>query len=60
MATVQTQRRLLNPEELGQLLGLKKLTILKWHRQGKIPSIKIAPRVVRFDPDKVLEAIGAA
>ena len=41
-------------EELAERLHVKPSTIRKWSRQGKIPTVRISPKVVRFDPVEVM------
>ena len=50
-------KKLETAEELAQRLHLKPSTIRKWSRQGKIPAVRISPKVVRFDPIAVLAAL---
>lgn len=44
-------------EELAERLTLKPKTIREWARQGVIPSLRISPKVIRFDFDEVEEAL---
>ena len=46
--------RLLTPEQVADLLGVKKSTIYQWTHQQFIPHIKLG-RNVRFDQDQVIE-----
>ncbi len=51
---------LLSAREIAPLLGLKQeagwQTVLRWHREGKIPAAISEPTFVRFD----LQAVRAA
>jgi len=49
--------RLLTPEQIAELLGVKQSTIYQWTHQGFIPHVKVG-RLVRFreaDIEKWLE-----
>jgi excisionase family DNA binding protein len=46
--------RLLTPDEVADLLGVKKSTIYQWTRQGFIPHVKLG-RCLRFREARVLE-----
>jgi excisionase family DNA binding protein len=41
--------KLLTPDEVADLLGIKVSTIYQWTHQGYIPHVKVS-RFVRFDP----------
>ena len=41
---------LLNVNEAAELLRVHPVTAYRWARSRRIPSIRIGPRVVRFDP----------
>ena len=51
--------RALTPEEVAELLGLTKVTILRWARAGRIPSFKLGAQV-RFDPRLLAEWVKVA
>ncbi len=51
------EKKLETAEELAERLHLKPSTIRKWSRQGKIPAVRISPKVVRFDPAAVMAAL---
>jgi|GEM_PF-2056866 excisionase family DNA binding protein len=42
--------RLWNSEEVGNLLGVSRQTVLNWAKRGTLPGIKLGDRVIRFDP----------
>ena len=46
-------QKLLTPQEIADLLGVKTSTIYQWTHQGFIPHIKLG-RLVRFKEDKIL------
>ena len=48
---------LLTVEEVAERLRLTSETILRWAREGKIPAIRISPKVLRFDWDAVYQAL---
>ena len=51
-------RKLLKPEEVGEMLGVKSSTVYKYAMSKRIPSIKIAGNL-RFDPEKLAKFIDA-
>ncbi len=50
-------RKLLTAVELAEALTIKTGTVQVWSREGKIPSIKLSHKVIRFDLDEVIEAL---
>jgi excisionase family DNA binding protein len=48
---------LLTPEELAGRYAVAKSTILEWFRQGRIPAEVAVGKVIRFDPERVAEAL---
>ncbi len=46
--------KLLNAQEIADLLGVKKSTIYQWTHQGFIPYVKVG-KLVRFKPDVVMK-----
>ena len=55
MATETTT--LIGPSEMSRRLDVKAGTVRKWAREGKIPSVRISSKVVRFDASDVMETI---
>jgi excisionase family DNA binding protein len=51
---------LLTAEELGLLLKVAPETVKAWARQGRIPAVRVTPKVIRFDTTAVLTAISRA
>jgi|GEM_PF-3777738 excisionase family DNA binding protein len=49
---------LLTPEKLAGIFDVKVQTILEWARTGRIPSVKVTNKVVRFKLDDVSKALG--
>ncbi len=47
----------LTAAELGTLLRLSREKILTMARKGQIPSIRLSPKTIRFDPEAVAAAI---
>ena len=50
---------LLTAAELAARLRVRPGTIQTWARHGLIPKVKLTAKVVRFDPEAVIEAITA-
>ena len=48
---------LLTAAGLAERLGVRPGTILGWHREGRIPSRKLTPKVLRFHLAEVLAAL---
>ena len=46
--------KLLNVQEIAELIGVKPSTIYQWTHQGFIPHVKIG-KLVRFKPDAVMK-----
>jgi excisionase family DNA binding protein len=46
--------KMLTPEEVAQLLGVKKSTIYSWTHEGFIPFSKVG-RLLRFQKEDVLD-----
>lgn len=52
-------KELLTAEELATRLRVRPGTIRVWARRGRIPSVRLSPKVVRFDFGAVIMAAGA-
>ena len=48
--------KLLNVNQLADILGLKKITIYEWVRSNKIPFVKLGKRVL-FQPSDIADFI---
>lgn len=48
---------LLTPEELAARLAVAPGTVKEWARRGRIPSVRISPKVVRFYMPDVVGAL---
>jgi hypothetical protein len=48
---------LLIADELAERLHIRPRTVQAWGRMGRIPTVKLSPRVVRFDWPAVLKAL---
>jgi excisionase family DNA binding protein len=59
MSTPPVADRLIDAGELGRVLGLHRETVLTLAREGKIPSLRISRKVIRFEIRAVLEAMKA-
>ncbi len=42
---------------LGDMLSVKPQLVMQWARAGLIPSVRLSPRIRRFDPIEVANAI---
>ncbi len=49
--------KLLNIDELAEMLGVTKATIYSWTSQNKIPHIKLSKRLLKFREDEILKWI---
>ena len=45
-------KKLLTPQEMADLLSVKKSTIYMWSSQGYIPTVKLGG-LLRFNPDEI-------
>ena len=50
---------LVNADVIGKRYGISGRYVLKLASEGKIPSLKIGRKCVRFDPNAVAKALGA-
>ncbi|HIJ67462.1 MAG TPA: helix-turn-helix domain-containing protein [Planctomycetes bacterium] len=50
-----TKNQLLTAGELGDILDISSGTIIKWAKEGKIPSFKLPNKRFIFDQQKVLD-----
>ncbi len=48
---------LLTAEELAERLRVRPDTVRGWARRGLIPKVQLSPKVIRFDPRAVVEAM---
>lgn len=46
---IASYKRALKPDDVADLLGVTRETVLRWAREGRIPHFKVAA-LVRFDP----------
>lgn len=47
--------KLLNIDELAEILGVAKATIYSWTSQNKIPHIKLGKRLLKFREQEVMD-----
>ena len=52
-----TTTELLTTDQLAERLNVKPRTIQGWGRTGRIPSVRISHKVIRYDWQKVFEAL---
>lgn len=45
---------LLTAAEMAARLRIKPTTLQEWAREGRVPSVRITPKVIRFDADAVI------
>ena len=50
-------QELLTPDDVAGRLKVSRSTVQEWARTGKIPEIKISPKIRRFDFDAVVTAL---
>ena len=48
---------LLTADELADRLQVRPSTIRRWAREGRIPTVRLTPKVVRYDLAAVVEAV---
>ena len=48
---------LLTAAEMAARIRVRPTTLQEWAREGKIPSIRINPKVIRFDAEAVILAL---
>ena len=51
---------LLTAQELAKHLRLSPETVHEWARSGAIPSLRLSPKVIRFDIKAVMSALASA
>ncbi len=57
MAT--NRRRLMTAKEVADYLGLALDTVLKMSRDGRLPSVRVGSRTLRFRPETIDEYIAS-
>lgn len=50
---------LLTAEELAKRLRVSPETVKAWTRRGLIPSLRLSPKVIRYNADEVMRALSA-
>lgn len=50
-------QNLLTARQLGERLGLRPRTLIRWAGEGRIPALRATQRVIRFDLADVMEAL---
>lgn len=59
MTSSQFAARLPDAEGLARFLGVGRETVDQLRRDGRIPFLRIGPKTIRFEPDRVIEALRA-
>jgi excisionase family DNA binding protein len=52
-------RRLLTARDVAEQLGVSPETMLRWHRDGKVPGIRLPSGAIRFHPAAIEEWLSA-
>ena len=50
---------LLTAAEMAARLRIKPTTLQEWAREGRVPCIRITPKVIRFDAEAVILSLSA-
>ena len=56
-ASTMQEKELLTTEELARRLRVAPATIRSWARRGCIPTLRLSPKVIRYDAEAVLAAL---
>ena len=48
---------LLTTNQLADRLHIRPRTVQSWMRQGRIPAVRLSPKVIRFDWEAVVAAL---
>ncbi len=51
------ETELLTVAQLAKRLSIRPRTVQAWSRSGRIPTVKLSSKVLRFDWQEVLEAV---
>lgn len=49
--------RLFTAKQMARLMEVSTCTVLYLARSGRIPSVRLTPRLIRFDPAAVMSAV---
>lgn len=60
MTTTAMERKspYVDADEIAIRASVDRATVLRWHREGRIPGIILTPRTIRFHLAKVLKKLG--
>ena len=50
---------LLTADEMAQRLRVRPATVKTWARSGRIPTVRLSPKVIRYDAEAVVAALTA-
>jgi excisionase family DNA binding protein len=53
--TGMDNKRLLTPGNVAERYGVAQRTVRKWVREGRLPAVRLTPKVLRIDPDALAE-----
>jgi excisionase family DNA binding protein len=56
---LRARQGLMSGHELSRVLGLHPETVRNWTRNGRIPSIRLGARTVKYNPDRIAEWLAA-
>lgn len=57
---MEEQQELVTARELARRWGVAPDTVREWCRQGRIPSVRLSRKVIRFSPAAALAALRAS
>jgi excisionase family DNA binding protein len=60
MMVRMTSPQRIDAKQLAERLGVSLRTVRTWTKDGRLPSHRVGPKLVRYDPDEVSEALRAA
>lgn len=56
---MEQSTELLTAQELAKRLRVSTETVREWARRGDIPTLRLSPKVIRYDAEAVLAAISS-
>ena len=55
-----SEAELLTAEELAETLHIRPSTVREWARRGRIPTVRLSPKVVRYSVAAVVQTVSNA